>query len=178
VLAPALSSFIIRIMSTSSGLSAEDPQPRSAGEWAAWLSQQEATWRTVYQANPNLLIADCNREHESSQDYEGREVLELLQNASDAAAEAGEPSQVEIHLMPEGLVVANTGPAFQKRWSILPANKQSKPKAQKKARDNRQQGARLPRNSELVTLANHRQRRASNRLQLGLCEGIGFKANG
>lgn len=43
----------------------------------------------VYRLNPNLLIADRNAEDETSSDYAGRSLLELLQNADDAMAPPG-----------------------------------------------------------------------------------------
>ena len=89
-----------------------EAEPQVAADWVCWLSNKEEISKSVYCTNPNLLIADINRERECSQDYEGREVLELLQNASDAAAELGEPSRVQINLLRERLVVANSGAPF------------------------------------------------------------------
>lgn len=40
----------------------------------------------IYRINPNQLLADRNDEEETSSDYAGRCVLELLQNADDAMA--------------------------------------------------------------------------------------------
>lgn len=45
----------------------------------------------VYRLQPNLLIADRNAEDETSSDYAGRCLLELLQNADDAMAPPGAP---------------------------------------------------------------------------------------
>jgi hypothetical protein len=86
--------------------------PSTPKEWAEWLSTQEAKTRAVYMTKPTLLIADHYRELAISRDYEGREILELLQNANDAAAEAGAKGRVVIELSRDGLVVANTGVAF------------------------------------------------------------------
>ena len=85
---------------------------QSATEWATWLLGQEATAKTVYLTKPERLIADYYGERGCSRDYEGREILELLQNASDAAAELDQVGRVLIKLLPEGLIIANTGAAF------------------------------------------------------------------
>ena len=67
-------------------------------EWAIWLAKQEAVTLSVYLQKPSLLIADYNREKEVTRDYEGREILELLQNANDAAADKSEMGKVVIDL--------------------------------------------------------------------------------
>jgi hypothetical protein len=87
-------------------------KPKTFSEWAAWLSEQEQKSFNAYRAKPELLIADGIRERESTRDYEGREILELLQNANDAAAENGDVSSVVIELHAQGLIVANTGHPF------------------------------------------------------------------
>ena len=58
------------------------------------------------------MIADYRKEKEITRDYEGREILELLQNTADQAREIGCKGHVLIELLPEGLIVANTGAAF------------------------------------------------------------------
>src|SRR5438128_3817266 len=90
----------------------QEHEPTTFAEWAAWLSEQEQKSFNAYRAKPELLIADGIRERESTRDYEGREILELLQNANDAAAESGQASAVIIELHPAGLIVANTGNPF------------------------------------------------------------------
>lgn len=40
----------------------------------------------VYQDNPDRFIADYNREQELTKEYNGRQLLELLQNADDASS--------------------------------------------------------------------------------------------
>jgi len=89
-----------------------DARPATAAGWAQWLSAQEEVSKALYKTKPKLLIADYRREMEFSRDYEGREILELLQNASDAASDAGELGRVLISLTPASLVVANTGAPF------------------------------------------------------------------
>ena len=40
----------------------------------------------TYRDNPDRFIADYNRELELTKDYNGRQLLELLQNADDAGS--------------------------------------------------------------------------------------------
>jgi hypothetical protein len=86
--------------------------PATGQEWCAWLDQELAKTEAAYRDKPSLLIADYHRERAITRDYEGREILELLQNANDQATEAGLRGRVVIELWPEGLVVANTGMPF------------------------------------------------------------------
>lgn len=86
--------------------------PASASEWAEWLDAEKGKTLQVYKDKPQLLIADFRREQAISRDYEGREILELLQNANDAAADAGILGKAIIDLSHESLLVANTGQAF------------------------------------------------------------------
>lgn len=53
------------------------------------IAQISALQIRLYELNPNLLIADRNAEDETSRDYVGRCLLELLQNADDAMAPDG-----------------------------------------------------------------------------------------
>src|SRR5262249_44751648 len=86
--------------------------PETAREWYDWLSREERKTVAAYCAKPSLLIADYRRERAIARDYEGREILELLQNANDQAAESGTRGRVIIELSPKGLIIANTGLPF------------------------------------------------------------------
>lgn len=86
--------------------------PASAQEWYEWLSREEKKTVAAYHDKPTLLIADYHRERAIARDYEGREILELLQNANDQAAEVGQLGRVFVELSQEGLIVANTGLPF------------------------------------------------------------------
>lgn len=86
--------------------------PPSAQDWFQWLSKEERKTKKAYLAKPATLIADYNQELATTRDYEGREILELLQNAADQAIDASVSGEVTIELRPEGLIVANTGTAF------------------------------------------------------------------
>jgi hypothetical protein len=98
-------------LSASAYASAPDGSPES---WAAWMEEEEAATASEYRRNPRRLIADHHNEQSITRDYVGREILELLQNANDAAIEAGELGLVRIELRPEGLLVANTGEPFSR----------------------------------------------------------------
>lgn len=88
-------------------------EPSSAVEWHQWLFTREDEKCNLYLADHgDQLVADYNNEQSLTHDYEGREILELLQNAGDAAADAGIPGKVAIELHRDGIVVANTGAPF------------------------------------------------------------------
>ena len=86
--------------------------PDNPAEWCSWLASEEKKACNSYLAKPATLIADFRKEKSITRDYEGREILELLQNAADQARENDCEGKVVIELLPEGLVVANTGAAF------------------------------------------------------------------
>ena len=85
---------------------------KTTEDWFHWLSEEEAKTRNAYLAKPANLISDYRNELATTRDYQGREILELLQNAADQAREAEIPGKVVIQLTPEGLVVANNGTPF------------------------------------------------------------------
>jgi hypothetical protein len=66
----------------------------------------------IYLKSPKELISHSNQERQTKRDYRGREILELLQNADDAADEAGVPGRLLFRLSPDKLIVANTGAVF------------------------------------------------------------------
>ncbi len=86
---------------------------RTADEWRAWLNEETERFLRGYENDPRRLLSDKGGERNASRDYHGREILELLQNANDAAAEKGENSRVRIELSEAGLIVANTGAPFR-----------------------------------------------------------------
>lgn len=87
-------------------------EPTTEHEWADWLQQEKKLFSQVYALKPTNLIAEQRREREISTDYEGREILELLQNAADAAKDSQQHGRVRIELNSSGLIVANTGKEF------------------------------------------------------------------
>lgn len=94
------------------GVPESDMVPPSKTEWGIWLSAREKNALKVYTIKPEQLVADQRREQGISRDYKGREILELLQNAADAAKKAGERGRIRIELTHRGLIVANTGIGF------------------------------------------------------------------
>lgn len=86
----------------------------TAADWAIWLAKAERRLREVYRLSPERLIAEYRREREITRGYHGREVLELLQNAGDAAREEGSPGRVRVVVTQHGLVMGNTGRPFDK----------------------------------------------------------------
>jgi len=86
--------------------------PETSMEWYEWLAAEERKTVAKYGIKPTDLIADYYHERDIVRDYEGREILELLQNANDQAAERNQRGRVLIELLPTGLIVANTGLAF------------------------------------------------------------------
>ncbi|AWY00763.1 hypothetical protein A8139_12860 [Marinomonas primoryensis] len=86
--------------------------PTTSEQWFEVLTAEEAETESSYFAKPSNLIRDYRSELATSNDYEGREILELLQNAADQAKEAGVDGKVVIELLPEGVIIANNGNAF------------------------------------------------------------------
>jgi hypothetical protein len=86
--------------------------PASAGEWYELLSQLETETSESYLKKPANLVKDYRAEKAMSRDYEGRELLELLQNAADQAQDACVAGKVIIQVKKEGLLVGNTGTPF------------------------------------------------------------------
>jgi hypothetical protein len=86
----------------------------NAQEWFNWLNEAEQRTREVYRLSPERLIAEYRREREITRGYHGREVLELLQNAGDAARISKVPGKVRIVVTTHGLVIGNTGRPFDK----------------------------------------------------------------
>jgi hypothetical protein len=98
--------------------------PFTANDWATWLAQEENRLRKVYLISPGHLIAEHRREREITRGYHGREILELLQNAGDAAKNAGVRGRVRIVVTQQGVVMGNTGCPFDQGGveSLLTAN--------------------------------------------------------
>lgn len=64
-----------------------------------------------YLNSPNYIIEHYRSEREAIEEYDGRQLLEMLQNADDASADAPE-SKVYIQLKDQQLIIANTGHHF------------------------------------------------------------------
>ncbi len=65
---------------------------------------------SVYRASPQRLREDVGQEAQIAQDYRGRLIYELLQNADDAMSDLpGGEASIRIALLPDSLWVANSG---------------------------------------------------------------------
>lgn len=98
-------------------------------EWKRFLKAEERGTCGAYVSKPRLLERDRKAERSIRQDYLDRELLELVQNAADAAAELGGDGRVHIVISKEGLLVANTGEAFRDTGveALLTAHLSDKP---------------------------------------------------
>ena len=88
------------------------PPILTGDEWSVWLADSERRQREVFRLSPERLVAEYRREREITRGYHGREILELLQNAGDAARQTGVNGRVRIVVTPHGLVIGNTGRPF------------------------------------------------------------------
>lgn len=106
----------------------------STGEWFDWLTgAQQALIDEYLLRGGRRLISDYRHESNVVREYVGREILELLQNAGDQAADAGIEGKVAIQLSKSGLVVANTGTPFSAEGvdSLQTANLSPKKRARR-----------------------------------------------
>jgi len=85
----------------------------SAGaEWIRVLAERQLN---SYRQQPIDLISHYNHEFNVSQSYRGRQILELLQNADDAAEGHSGEKRLLVRLTESCLLVANTGEPFSAR---------------------------------------------------------------
>lgn len=106
--------------------------PPDASAWHKWLAVRLRETEDGYCAKPDWLKGHANGEKSTARDYAGRELLELVQNAADAAAEQGGHGRVRIEVSAEGLCVANTGMPFRPGGirSLMTAHTSDKPDRQ------------------------------------------------
>ncbi len=81
-------------------------------QWQGWLKDKRKTAFRGWALEPDKLIGEHNGEAKEAREYQGREVLELIQNANDAARELGIEGSIRLELSPEGFIAANTGSPF------------------------------------------------------------------
>lgn len=74
-------------------------------------NQLEVT-KQVYLLSPSRMFAEFKGEKENVKNYNNRQLLEMLQNADDAASEAKSEKKVLIKLIDKKLIIANTGYGF------------------------------------------------------------------
>lgn len=84
----------------------------SEDDWKEWLNAQLDGRKVVFSGDPDELVSSYNREESHASSYEGRELLELIQNADDSGAEYPKPNSMLIQLTSNALFVANTGVPF------------------------------------------------------------------
>ena len=106
-----------------------DAEVLDAAGWLAFLQAETDATREVFLTKPKLLLGHVRSERQTADDYAGRELLELVQNAADAATETGGNGRVRIEVRPAGLVVANTGQPFRTGGieSLMTPNASDKP---------------------------------------------------
>lgn len=74
--------------------------------------KQLETTKKVYQLSPSRMVSEFKGERENVRNYNGRQILEMLQNADDAAADVVGERKVFIILQDNKLLFANTGDPF------------------------------------------------------------------
>ncbi len=74
--------------------------------------EQILTTKTVYLASPERMFSEFKGERENIKNYNGRQLLEMLQNADDAAAKTQKEKKALISLHGSSLIIANTGSPF------------------------------------------------------------------
>lgn len=84
----------------------------SEENWKEWLNSQLEERKKVFGASPDDMISSYNREKSHAGSYEGRELLELIQNADDSGVGYPKPNIMLIQLTPNALYVANSGVPF------------------------------------------------------------------
>lgn len=107
----------------------EEPTPETVVGWERWIAERLDDAEKGYRSKPDLLKHDANAEKSIARDYANRELLELVQNAADAAAEQGGDGRVRIEIRPDGFCVANTGMPFRAGGvrSLMTAHLSDKP---------------------------------------------------
>jgi len=86
---------------------------KSKKDWNDWLSGEVINRLKSYESTPAYLSSETNREYQTKRDYAGRELLELVQNAADAAANANIQGRVYIRISESYMLIANTGCGFR-----------------------------------------------------------------
>lgn len=97
--------------------------------WSAFIEGELRATCEAYLAKPAFLIGHARTEQQTTADYAGRELLELVQNAADAATEIGGAGRVLIEVTHDALFVANTGQPFRKGGvtALMTAHTSDKP---------------------------------------------------
>jgi len=80
-------------------------------DWKKWIEQQKEKVRQEYINTPQRLIQDYIQEISLNKQYNGRQLLELIQNADDESEKAND-KKVLIKISENKLIVANNGTQF------------------------------------------------------------------
>lgn len=104
-------------------------EPSSPEAWSDFLAQELAGTRQAYLSKPDFLLGHSRSERQTTADYAGRELLELVQNAADAATEVALPGRVLVEVASGCLYVANSGQPFRSGGvtSLMTAHTSDKP---------------------------------------------------
>jgi len=107
----------------------EQGEQMDAASWDEFIRSELRSTFDAYLAKPAFLLKDSRTEAQTTADYAGRELLELVQNAADAASETGGGGRVLIEVNGDTLYVANTGEYFRKRGvaALMTAHTSDKP---------------------------------------------------
>ena len=83
----------------------------------------------LYRSTPNRMVSDYNRERQNVSDYNGRQLLELIQNADDEKADT---IALSLDTSNSTLTISNTGTPFSESGyeSLMLSNLSSKTKEQ------------------------------------------------
>ncbi len=79
---------------------------------------QIETTKQVYLLSPARMFSEFNGEKENVKNYNGRQLLEMLQNADDATSESKGEKKVLVKLEKNQLIIANTGYPFSEEGLI------------------------------------------------------------
>jgi Domain of unknown function (DUF3883) len=103
-----------KFTSSAKSEAGQNSQIMSSAEWLSWLNEMRAETSAGYMLKPDWMLGHYRGERSAARDYADRELLELVQNAADAATEAGEPGRIRIEVTRHGICVANSGMPFNK----------------------------------------------------------------
>jgi hypothetical protein len=82
----------------------------SRENWDSWLRKRLDERKEVFSCDPDELVSSYNRERSHASSYEGRELLELIQNADDSGAGYSKPNRSENPRRARGIMHENEKP--------------------------------------------------------------------
>ena len=98
-----------------------------------WLHEEMKRVESTYLKTPQVMTGSYNREKNLKKEYDGRQLLELLQNADDETENVNSP-EILIKLEDKRLIVANNGNPFQRKGirSLIYSDNSPKTMSQRK----------------------------------------------